>query len=194
MFLCFALPAAVLGGAEVYRWVDAEGQVHYSDRPGEGADRVVLDIVPPSSSPAVAVSAPGRKSSKAGNETAPGYEALTIQAPGQDETLWNIEGQLDVAVAPQPALQAGHRIQLLLDGQTAAELEPGATRTRLSDVYRGQHTLLARIQDEFGTTLKQSEPVTFYVQQGTQQRTNPLVNPPPVVNPRPPVAQPRVRP
>lgn len=194
MFLCFALPAAVLGGAEVYRWVDAEGQVHYSDRPGEGADRVVLDIVPPSSSPAVAVSAPGRKSSKAGNETAPGYEALTIQAPGQDETLWNIEGQLDVAVAPQPALQAGHRIQLLLDGQTAAELEPGATRTRLSDVYRGQHTLLARIQDEFGTTLKQSEPVTFYVQQGTQQRTNPLVNPRPVVNPRPPVAQPRVRP
>lgn len=188
MFLCFALPAAALGGAEVYRWVDAEGQVHYSDRPSEGADRVVLDIVPPSSSPVVASSTPGRTPSKAGNETAPGYEALTIQAPGQDETLWNIEGQLDVAVAPQPALQAGHRIQLLLDGQTAAELEPGATRTRLSDVYRGQHTLLARIQDEFGTTLKQSEPVTFYVQQGTQQRTNPLVNPPP------PVVQPRIRP
>ena len=188
MFLCFALPAAALGGAEVYRWVDAEGQVHYSDRPGEGADRVVLDIMPPSSSPAAAGSTPGRTPPKVGNETAPGYAALTIQAPGQDETLWNIEGQLDVAVAPQPALQAGHTIQLLLDGQTAAELEPGATRTRLSDVYRGQHTLQARIRDEFGTTLKQSDPVTFYVQQGTQQRTNPLVNPPP------PVARPRIRP
>jgi hypothetical protein len=184
MFLCVALPAAALGGAEVFRWVDAEGQVHYSDRPSEGADRVVLDIVPPSSSPAVASSTPGRTPSKAGNETAPGYEALTIQAPRQDETLWNIEGRLDVAVAPQPALQAGHRIQLLLDGQTAAELEPGVTRARLPDVYRGQHTLLARIQDEFGTTLKQSDPVSFYVQQGTQQRTNPQVNPPPVARPR----------
>ncbi len=188
MFLCFALPAAALGGAEVYRWVDAEGQVHYSDRPSEGADRVVLDIAPPSSSAAVASSSSGPTQPSAGNETAPAYEALTIQAPGQDETRWNIEGQLDVAVAPQPALQAGHRIQLLLDGQTAAELEPGVTRTQLSDVYRGQHTLLARIQDEFGTTLMQSDPVTFYVQQGTQAKTNPQVNP------RPPVAQPRIRP
>jgi hypothetical protein len=188
LFLCFALPAATLAGAEVYRWVDAEGQVHYSDRPGEGADRVILDIVPASPAPAVAGASPESTKSKARNETAPAYEALTIQAPAQDETLWNIEGQLDVAVAPQPALQAGHRIQLLLDGQSAAELEPGITRSRLSDVYRGQHTLLARIQDEFGTTLMQSDPVTFYVQQGTQGKITPQVNP------RPRVAQPRVRP
>lgn len=179
MFLCLALPAVALGGAEVYRWIDGEGQVHYSDRPSPGADRVILDVVPPSSSPVVAGSSPGRTPSRSGNERAPGYEALTVQAPKQDETLWNIEGQLDVAVAPQPALQAGHRIQLLLDGQTAAELEPGLTRTRLSDVFRGQHTLTARIQDEFDTTLKQSDPVTFYVQQGIQQRTNP-----PLVQPR----------
>lgn len=119
-------------------------------------------------------------------ETAVAYEALSIQAPAQEETLWNIEGQLDVAVASQPGLQAGHRIQLLLDGQTAAELEPGETRTRLADVYRGQHTLMARIQDEYGTTLKQSEPVTFYVQQPSQQRANPQANPP--------VATPRARP
>lgn len=178
MLLCLALPAAVFGGAEVFRWVDAEGQVHYSDRPSPGADRVAIDVAPPSSSPAVASAPTGPASSRDSKGTAAAYEGLTIQAPGQDETLWNIEGQLDVAVAPQPALQAGHRIQLLLDGQTVAELEPGLTRNRLSDVYRGQHTLVARIQDEFGTTLKQSSPVTFYVQQGIQQRTNPLVNPP----------------
>jgi hypothetical protein len=183
-FLCLALSTGTLAGAEVYRWVDAEGQVHFSDRPGEGADRVALDVLPPSSSPVVAGSAPGRTKPKAGDEPTLAYEALTIQAPGQEETLWNIEGQLDVVVAPQPALQAGHRILLLLDGQTAAELEPGVTRTRLSDVYRGQHSLMARIQDEFGTTLKQSGPVTFYVQQGTQQRTNPQANPPPVIQPR----------
>lgn len=189
MLLCLVLPAAVFGGAEVYRWVDAEGQVHYSDRPSPGADRVAIDVVPPSSSPPVASPSPGRSQSGTGSkETVVAYEALTIQAPAQDETLWNIEGQLDVAVASQPGLQAGHRIQLLLDGQTAAELEPGATRTRLPDVYRGQHTLLARIQDEFGTTLKQSEPVTFYVQQSSQQRANQTVNP------LPPVPRPSVQP
>jgi hypothetical protein len=189
MSLCLALPAAALGGAEVFRWVDAEGQVHYSDRPSPGADRVAIDVVSPGSSPAVAGSSRGSGQSGTKSEpTAAAYEALTIQAPAQDETLWNIEGQLDVAVASQPGLQPGHRIQLLLDGQTAAELEPGETRTRLSDVYRGQHTLLARIQDDFGTTLKQSEPVTFLVQQPSQQ------NPNRAVNPLPPVPRPRARP
>ncbi|MBM4220594.1 MAG: DUF4124 domain-containing protein [Gammaproteobacteria bacterium] len=189
VFLCLALPAAASGGAEVFRWVDAEGQVHYSDRPSPGADRVAIDVVPPSSTPVAGGSSPERTGSATGpGETAVAYEALSIQAPAQDETLWNIEGQLDVAVAPQPGLQPGHRIQLLLDGQTAEELEPGQTRTRLSDVYRGQHTLLARITDEFGTTLKQSELVTFQVQQPSQQNPNRAVNPPL------PTPRPRVRP
>ena len=187
VFLCLALPAVVFGGAEVYRWVDDEGQVHYSDRPSPGADRVAIEVTPPSSSPAPSASAPGRATSSAeGQPAAAAYKSLTIQAPGQDEVLWNIEGQLDVAVALQPSLQPGHTLQLLLDGQSVAELT-GSTRARLSDVYRGQHTLQARIQDESGATLMQASPVTFFVQQ-TALGTKPVVNPPPVI------PQPRVRP
>lgn len=74
-------------------------------------------------------------------------------------------------------------MQLLLDGQPVAELEPGTTQTRLSDVYRGQHTLMAKIQDESGSTLIQSAPVNFYVQQSSVAR-----------NPSPPVVQPPIRP
>ncbi len=177
MFLCLALSAAATGGVEVYRWVDDEGQVHYSDRPSPGADRVAIDVTPPGSTPVAGAPSPERTPAAARNRSiAAAYDSLTIQAPGQDETLWNIAGQLDVAVALQPSLQAGHRVQLLLDGRPVAELEPGATRTRLSDVYRGQHTLQGTIQDESGATLMQSAPVTFYVQQSALG-TNPVVNP-----------------
>jgi len=177
MFLCLALSAAASGGVEVYRWVDDEGQVHYSDRPSPGADRVAIDVAPPGSTPVAGAPPPERRPAAARNQSvAAAYDSLTIQAPGQDETLWNIAGQLDVAVALQPPLQAGHRVQLLLDGRPVAELEPGATRTRLSDVYRGQHTLQGAIQDESGATLMQSAPVTFYVQQSALG-TNPVVSP-----------------
>jgi len=189
VFLCLAISTAALGGIEVYRWIDAEGQVHYSDRPSPGADRVAIDVTPPGSTPVAGVSSAGSaRAAGKKDSAAAAYDSLTIQAPGQDETLWNIGGQLDVAVVPQPALQQGHRLQLVLDGQTAAELEPGATRTSLSDVPRGQHTLEAKIQDQSGATLIQSAPVTFYVQQSSVARN------PPVVNPPPPVVQPPIRP
>ncbi len=177
MILCLALSAAASAGVEVYRWVDDEGQVHYSDRPSPGADRVAIDVTPPGSTPVAGGTSPRRTPPAAPNQpVATAYDSLTIQVPGQDETLWNIAGQLDVAVALQPPLQAGHRVQLLLDGRPVAELEPGTTRTRLSDVYRGQHTLQGTIQDESGATLMQSAPVTFYVQQSALG-TNPVVNP-----------------
>jgi hypothetical protein len=189
MFLCLVLPAAAFAGAEVYRWVDAEGQVHYSDRPSPGADLVAIDVTPAVSTPVAGVSSSARAPAVTRDvPAATAYDSLAIQAPGQDETLWNIGGQLDVAVALQPALQPGHRLQLILDGRMAAELDAGLTRTRLTEVYRGQHTLTAKIQDASGTTLIQSAPVTFYVQQSSVAKSLPLANPPP------PVAQPRVRP
>ena len=189
VFLCLALPAAAFGGAEVYRWVDTDGQVHFSDRPSPGAERVAIDVTPPGSTTVAGASSSGSAPIAGQNASAAtAYESLTIQSPEQEQTLWNIGGQLDVAVAPQPALQPGHRLQLVLDGQAVAELEPGTTRTRLSDVYRGQHTLLAKIQDASGATLIQSPPVTFYVQQRS------VASNPPAVNPLPSVAQLRTRP
>jgi hypothetical protein len=39
-FMLISLTLAGPAGAEIYRWVDAQGRVHYSDRPVEGAKRV----------------------------------------------------------------------------------------------------------------------------------------------------------
>jgi hypothetical protein len=46
-----ALPLAALllslsAAADVYRWVDANGRVHYSDRPRAGAERIKVDSRP----------------------------------------------------------------------------------------------------------------------------------------------------
>lgn len=180
-FLALSLLLA-LGGAEVYRWVDADGVVHFSDRPVAGAERIVVEAAP-----AVAIAPPPAAGPRPDAE--PGdlpYRQVSIDSPGEDEVLWNIEGQLDVTVSVDPPLQAGHRLQLYLDGTPAARLAPGSSQTRLSAVYRGAHTLEAEVQDPAGESLLRSDPRQFSVRQTSLQNpVNPLLAPLPQPRPTP---------
>jgi len=157
--LLLSLPAAA---TEVYRWVDASGQAHYSDQWQPGAEKLRIEessrysAVPPPARPAAGKAAPGA-------DAVP-YERLEIASPAHEAVLWNIGGQLRVAVQLQPALRSGHAIRLLMDG-VAHDLPPGATETRLEEVYRGVHTLRAQVVDAGGKVLMESEPSTFMVQQ-----------------------------
>lgn len=171
LLLIAGLLAAFAGYADVYRWVDENGQVHFSDRPREGAERVELQE--PQTFSAPASRRPPRTPDNSSADQAPfSYETLAITSPGQEETLWNIEGQLDVSMRLSPRLQRGHELRLYLDGQQVEQLQAGSTRVRLTDVYRGNHSLRAEVVDAGGRTLIQSEPVNFFVRQTSVQNPN----------------------
>lgn len=180
MHTLLLLAVLALGGAEVYRWVDADGVVHYSDRPYPGAERIIIEAVPTSGNLGVP-SRTGGDEPGAPEAAGTGYE-LSIQSPTQDEVLWNIEGQLEVAAAVEPSLRPGHQLQVILDGRPVTILPPGITRTRLSEVFRGTHTVAVEVLDEAGTSLGRSPAVPFVVRQTSVQ--NP-VNPVPPPAPRP---------
>jgi hypothetical protein len=172
-----------VGGAEVYRWVDAAGVVHFSDRPTAGAERVVIEAAPsvrmappPGTSPRPAVDE---------GSYLP-YRGLRITSPAEDEVIWNNEGQLDVVMAVDPPLQAGHSLQLYLDGQPVATLAPGENATRLSAVFRGAHTLEAEVLGQEGNSLLRSDPLNFAVRQTSiQNPVNPVQQPIPQPLPQP---------
>lgn len=169
-----------MGSAEVYRWTDADGQSHYSDRPQAGAERITIDVSTPASSSSDAGS-PAASDQEPDDETpAPvdRYQSLTITSPAQEQVLWNIEGQLDVTAAVQPALQPGHALQFSLDGRTATA-EPGSTRVRYPEVFRGEHSLQVEVVDVGGRTLVSSPTTRFFVRQTA------LPNPVPAPRPRP---------
>lgn len=127
----FAFLVLALGSADVYRWVDADGQLHFSDRPVRGAERITITVSPPASNPARNGSP--NVSTQAGDDESPalitGYQSLTITRPTQEQVLWNIEGQLDVAAEVQPALQPAHALRFRLDGRMMLA-EPGLTQAR----------------------------------------------------------------
>ena len=92
------------------------------------------------------------------------YEALAVLQPASGETLWGTGGTVEVAIALSPNLQPSHRLALYLDGAHAA-FGNRATGFVIDAVSRGEHTIQVAVQDEAGTELLRSAPVTFHVQQ-----------------------------
>ena len=83
--------------AETYRWVDENGVVNYSDSPHPGAEVVNLQAIETTRF------ARTQPSSGADGATAeqdgPTYESVEVQRPQPEETLWNLEGFLDVQLS-----------------------------------------------------------------------------------------------
>ncbi|HLU07111.1 MAG TPA: DUF4124 domain-containing protein [Woeseiaceae bacterium] len=164
------LLAASLALAQVYRWVDEDGVVHYSDQPHQGAEEVELEGAPAINMPTPRRPASASRAAAAPDEQQPvaGYETLAVASPAAEETLWNIGGVLNVSLSLQPALQPGHQLRVYFDGTPQ---EVGGTQFQLQEVYRGAHNLQAEVLDQNGQLMIRSEPVRFYVQQTT------IVNP-----------------
>ena len=161
----FVMPIAMAG--EAYVWTDEDGIVHYSDRPVPGAERIELTD-PNSSQPLIRRP---REAARASEEQAPtdetepfSYESFEIVSPGAEDTLWNIEGVLNVSMALSPPLQPGHQVRVYFDG--SPQMVSG-TNVQLQEVWRGVHNLQAEVLDETGKMLIRSRTNRFYVQQSS---------------------------
>jgi hypothetical protein len=95
------------------------------------------------------------------------YESISIASPGAEETLWNIEGVLNVSVSVSPGLQDGHRLRAYFDGQ---ERMVSGTNFTIDEVYRGVHNLQVEVIDATGKLMIRSQPNRFYVQQNMIKR------------------------
>ena len=182
MQILFAFLALALGATDVYRWVDADGQAHFSDQPQPGAERITITVSPPAQGSAQGLASGASPTASAqgpGNDTpapVPGYKSLTITSPAAEEVLWNIGGQLDVVAALQPALQPGHVLRFYLDGRMVPA-DPGASQARFSEVFRGEHSLRVEAADATGRTLVSSPTTRFFVRQTAVQNQVPTPTP-----------------
>ena len=147
-----------------YRWVDETGQVHYSDRPREGAEEIQLPAQRPATPPQRSTTNPPPTRTPAPAAAEQAYQRISVTQPAQQETLWNIEGNLDVTVELSPALRNGHRVAVTLDG-ALVDPRPSGLSFQIPNVFRGVHNLEALVLDARGDVLVRSDPVTFMVQQ-----------------------------
>ncbi|MEQ8231965.1 MAG: DUF4124 domain-containing protein [Gammaproteobacteria bacterium] len=176
-FLVLLVLACIDAAAtEVYRWVDEDGNVIFSDVPRPGAEQIHVDDV--STVPAQPVPAQRTRTEATASGDGPAYDTLRIAAPADEATIRN-QQQLGVEVRLDPALDAGagHRIQFYYDGETYGE-PVAATSTVVQPLERGTHKIGAAVVDASGKALLSAEPVTIYVHQTSILTPRPAVRAP----------------
>lgn len=153
-----ALPVS----AQVFTYVDAQGNRVFTDQPKPGnAKRVPLApsnrMSAPTTSPALATT------NKPEKKPTFRYDMLRILVPEPDATVRSTAGEIIVSVTSEPGLQRGHRYRLLLDGQPTAE--PGLSPVfPLTDIDRGTHQLSVEILDEQGRIVERTANQPMHMQ------------------------------
>lgn len=148
--------------ATVWKWRDASGVVHFSDQPVPGAEQVNVQ------SSSTYTPAPAQSSASSQATSTPAtvtYKNVEIWKPNAEETIANTAGLVGVGVRVEPALAAGHRLALYMDGRLVSGFPQQGTEYEMSEVERGAHTLVLAVVDAQGKQVTTSSPVQFYVRQ-----------------------------
>lgn len=150
--------------AELYKWIDRDGSIIYSDTPPyEGAEQ----LVPPGLSTTPAIKVEKKKpvpSAPKNDKDDFKYTSFSISAPQNDQAIRDNQGNIAISLQIKPALniKQGHYVSVSLDGTATGEQFKSASFT-LKNIDRGSHTISATLHDKAGKTLKRSQSVTLHL-------------------------------
>lgn len=158
---CLLLALAAGVSAQIYRSVDSEGNVVFTDQPTKGSER--LKLKPLTVVPSVKVDSPPAEQPAVDTGVDTGsYQSFRIVDPAHDTTVRANGGELAVVLNLEPLIRhSDHRIHVFLDGQDAAQTQN--TLLKLNGVDRGAHKLQAQIRDKAGNVLISTGQVSFTV-------------------------------
>ncbi len=155
LIFALVLASAAAHADKVYKWVDAQGNVLYTDQPRKGALEIQIAKQPPSPAP---------RSLATVNQDRFRYSAVTFDAPTKEGTVRDNEGNIKVAVNVVPPLRTdrGDQIRFSLDGGPVGS-DSSSPEILLSGLDQGTHILQATVTDKAGKVLISSDPVEFYL-------------------------------
>ncbi len=145
--------------AEVYRSLDEDGNVVFTDKPSTDAEKIRIDKVQTISPPKVKdfeYTPPAKSVDSV-------YTKLEVVNPKNDQVIIGNTGDITVSVLIEPGLNAtlGDRLVLYMDGKKQAE--SSSTSFAFTNLDRGTHTAKVDVVNKEGKSLKSSTPVPFTV-------------------------------
>ncbi|MGB0188016.1 MAG: DUF4124 domain-containing protein [Aequoribacter sp.] len=163
LFLMLTLSSFAQGQTRIYKVVDANGNITFTDKPPistqEESSAVELNQINISAPP------PERaRNARIDNSKPEGnidYD-ITITSPPDSTTIPMGPGNFSLSASVSPALENGDKLQLILNGEPYGR--PQSTSTwGLTNVLRGAHDLSIQAVSNSGKVLSQSRPVRVYV-------------------------------
>lgn len=134
------------GAAEMWRWKDADGVVHYSDRPVQGAERIDVRAQNATGANVGTTAARAPRPEAPPAPSAARYKRCEVTSPTNDQ-VFNSVSAVMASLSIEPGLQVGHQLQVLLNGQAVQDWPAGVMSHTFLNLYRGSYTLSVRVLD-----------------------------------------------
>lgn len=142
---------------EVYKTVDENGKVIFSDKP-KNEDSEKVDTKLKNVQPGTVVR-PYKKEKKEG---APA--SIHITSPSNGQQFGPTQSSVSISAKVLPKMSAKYRVTLFFDGKViSGPSQSTSASVPLSIKTRGKHTVSATLSDEAGNTIAQSNSVTIQV-------------------------------
>jgi hypothetical protein len=167
--LCLLGLSSLSLATTLYRWVDAQGVVHYADQPHEGAQVIQMQGAQTYHGNSAAEPPNGTAPPQSSGKSVP-YASCLITSPAPDSQLYAPES-VPVSVAVSPGLQEGDQLTVQVDGRQLQSSAEGGENFAIQQPERGDHSISAQVRSPEGLLLCNAPPVTFSV-------TRPSVNAP----------------
>ena len=160
--------------AEVYKTVDEDGNVSYTDRaPGDGTKPMDLPPLSIVEAPEYQKTARETAASAAASGEAEAeiplktlrrtYRDFAIISPINEESVWHPEQAVPIAWSVANPLEAGMTVTLYVDGnKQAATTQPIIP---VAGLERGAHTITAELKDANNRKIATAQAVTFFIKQ-----------------------------
>lgn len=153
------LPLSAWAG--IYKYIDANGRVAYSDRPVEGAQAMKLRSAPTPPADKYADEDGVTDDNISGDGEVTRYSSLQVLNPTPGKTINDRSGSVQVILLPTPPLSSSHQLIINVDGK---DISRGRhANLSLTNVGRGSHSVTGRIVDADGFVMIESPTVSFHV-------------------------------
>ncbi|WP_170308354.1 DUF4124 domain-containing protein [Parashewanella tropica] len=166
--LLLSLPAM----AAVYKWIDKDGKVHYSDKPRPGAVEVKpsVRVLNEMSSSVITPKTHGSTETQDKAITA----TVSIVSPQDQQTIRDNNGQFEVVAVAQ-GTSDNFMWQLMVDGQPYGDFQLNG-RFQLNNLDRGEHQLQVIASPRGSDKQISSDKITIYLHRHSKNFPNsPLI-------------------
>ncbi|WP_244950671.1 DUF4124 domain-containing protein [Shewanella hanedai] len=156
------ISVTLMSQAAVYKWIDKDGNAHYSDEPVNNSQVVQFKSntqnqvtpLPPQS---------GTMNSDTQEELAPSTKyTIGIQSPQEEATIRDNNGDITIMAAISPNLSSGDVLVILMDDKVMGNAQTTPIFS-LKNIPRGEHTFIIKAVAQNGRQLASSSPRKIYL-------------------------------
>ena len=162
-----ALAAFAGQAAVVYKWTDSDGVIHFSDQPVPGAEKISTGGINTAAPVPAGANAPATDTDTEKKTGPLDYAEFSVTSPSPNQTFFN-DQVISANLALSPSLKAGQIVTWRLNGTEVADQESTATAITLPHLDRGTYAIAATVTDPTTGQSRNSDSVTFYVQQPSE--------------------------